>query len=194
MMKDDAMRKLDERKLLDGLRLSQRSAFEALLDLYEDRVYNLVRRMVGEQDACDVAQEALIEICNSVKSFRGASSLGTWVHRVAANVCLEHRRRRRILFVPIEDETISQQADHTQDPAESAINKCIMCDVNAALEALPEQQRDVVILHELQGLTYSECAEVMGCPIGTVKSRLSNAFLKLREILKGYSSEGEVAI
>lgn len=194
MIEDDAMRKLDERKLLDRLRLGQHSAFEALLDLYEDRVYNLVRRMVGEQDACDVAQEALIEICNSVKSFRGASSLETWVHRVAVNVCLEHRRRRPILFVPIEDETISQQTDQNQDPAASIINKCIMSDINEALEKLPEQQRDVVILHELQGLTYSECAQVLNCPVGTVKSRLSKAFLKLREILKGYSSEGEVAI
>ena len=91
-----------ERKLVADLRSGRREAFEQLLDLYQDRVYNLVRGMVGEADAEDVAQDALVEICRSAPSFRGDSALSTWIHRVAVNVCLQHRRKRRPEAVPLE--------------------------------------------------------------------------------------------
>lgn len=185
---------LNERKLVAELKAGNREAFERLLDLYEDKVYNLVHRMVGAADAEDVAQDALIEICKAVVSFRGDSSLGTWVHRVAVNVCLEHRRRRRPESVPLEAEILEREPDPLPDLAETVMRGEIKGSVNAAIDSLPDLHRDVVVLHELQGLTYAECAEALGCPVGTVKSRLSNAFVKLRELLQASAVEGEVAI
>jgi len=184
----------DERKLAAELRRGSREAFEKLLDLYEDRVYNLAYRMVGPQDADDVAQDALIEICKAVGSFRGDSSLSTWVHRVTVNVCLQHRRKRKPEVIPIEDELPERQPDTKPDPGDMALRNEVKSRVDAAINDLPEAHRDVVILHELQGLTYAECAKVLGCPVGTVKSRLSNAFGKLRELLRNYAAEGEVAL
>lgn len=183
----------NERQLIVGLAAGSREACERLLDLCEDRVYNLCRRMVGEQDSEDVAQEALIEICRSAPTFRGASSLTTWVHRVAVNVCLEHRRRRRPEFVPIEDGVVDLPSDPASEPSAVAVRNEVKRDLESAVRRLPEIHRDVIVLHELQGLTYQECAEVLGCPVGTVKSRLNHAFGELREMLKGYGPEGEIA-
>lgn len=183
----------DERKLIAELRTGSREACEKLLDLCEDRVYNLCRRMVGEVDADDVAQEALIEICRSAPSFRGASSLSTWAYRVAVNVCLEHRRRRRPEFVPIEEGVVDLPSDPSSEPSAVAVRNETRRNLEAAVRALPEIHRDVVVLHEMQGLTYQECAQVLGCPVGTVKSRLSHAFAKLREKLEGCEPEGGLA-
>ncbi len=174
----------DERKLVADLRAGSREACEKLLGICEDRVYNLCRRMVGEQDSEDVAQEALIEICRSAAGFRGASSLSTWVYRVAVNVCLEHRRRRRPDVVPIEDGVVDLPSDPSSEPSAVAVRNQVKRDLESAVARLPEIHRDVVVLHEMQGLTYQECAEVLGCPVGTVKSRLNHAFVKLREMLK----------
>lgn len=184
----------DERKLVAELKAGSREAFEKLLDLHQDRVYNLVHRMVGPADADDVAQDALVEICKSVGGFRGNSSLATWVHRVAVNVCLEHRRKRLPLFVPLEEEFAECESDPRDGPVEALERNEVKVGVDAAIGRLSEVHRDVVILHELQGLTYAECANVLGCPVGTVKSRLSNAFGKLRELLGNCTVEDEVAI
>lgn len=181
----------EEKKLVVQIQTGSREAFERLLDLYESRVYGLVCRMVGSGEAEDVAQEALVEIYRSIGGFRGKSGLGTWVYRVAVNVCLEHRRRRRPETASLDED---QQGVGVNDPCDHLQRSAVRGEVGAAIDALPDIHRDVVVLHELQGLTYQECAEVLGCPVGTVKSRLSHAFGKLRELLKSYASEGEVAI
>ena len=184
----------DERKLVAELKAGNREAFEQLLDLHEDKVYSLVHRMVGAADAEDAAQDALIEICKAVVGFRGDSSLATWVHRVAVNVCLEHRRKRRPESVPLEEDIFERESDPQGDPSEALERGEVKGSVDAAIGSLSDLHRDVVVLHELQGLTYAECAKALGCPVGTVKSRLSNAFVKLRELLQSCAVEGEVAI
>jgi RNA polymerase sigma-70 factor (ECF subfamily) len=184
----------DERKLIAELRKGSREAFEHLLDLYEGKVFGLVSRMVGCADAEDVAQEALVRICRSVHGFRGDSKLSTWVYRVAVNACLEYRRKRRPELVSLDEDFPEPAAGSEFDPAEVAVRGEVKLKVNDAIDLLPDIHRDVVILHELQGLTYQECAAVLGCPVGTVKSRLSNAFVKLRELLKEYASESRVVI
>ncbi len=182
----------DERQLAARVASGSREACEWFLDTFEDRVYNLVRRMVAAEDADDVAQDALVEIINSIGGFRGKSSLSTWVYRVATNVCLEHRRKRRPLFVPIEEDCGDRMlVDPGDGPITCALKNEVKGNVDAAVASLAEIHRDVVVLHELQGLTYHECAEVLGCPVGTVKSRLANAFVRLRELLRDYASECE---
>ena len=183
----------DERKLVTELRAGSRKAFEELLDTYQDKVYGLAYHMVGPAEAEDVAQDALIEVCRSVGGFRGDSSLATWIHRVAANVCLEHRRKRKSVTVELDDDLLDPATDAQTDPSRAAELSEIKGSVDEAISRLSDVHRDVVVLHELQGLTYAECANALGVPVGTVKSRLSNAFVKLRELLKN-CAEGEVAI
>jgi RNA polymerase sigma-70 factor (ECF subfamily) len=184
----------DERKLVTEAQTGSREAFEKLLDAYEDKVFSLVRRMVGPQDAEDVAQDALIEFCKSIASFRGKSSLSTWVYRVTVNVCLEHRRKHRPEVIPFEEDFGEYEVDHSDDPLDATMRNQLKTEVETAIGSLSDIHRDVVILHEIQGLTYQECAEVFGCPVGTVKSRLSNAFVKLRELLKEHAVEGGLVI
>lgn len=184
----------DEKKLIAGLRTGDRAAYEKLLDLYQDRVYSVVYRMVGPNFAEDVAQDALVKVCGSIKSFEGRSGLYTWVYRVVVNVCLEHRRKRQLETVPIEEELMDARAGSDPEPSEALLLNEDRLAVNAAIDNLPDLQRDVVVLHELQGLTYHECAKVLGCPVGTVKSRLSNAFKALRESLRDYASEGGILL
>lgn len=127
-------------------------------------------------------------------SFAGRSGFSTWVYRVAVNVCLQHRRKRAPEVTPIEDDLSERCIDPDGDPAAVAVRNALKSEVDCAIQALPEIHRDVVVLHELQGLTYAECAQVLGCPVGTVKSRLSHAFGKLRELLKEHASESEAEI
>lgn len=185
-------RLIDERQLVKDLQAGNREAFERLLDLCENRIYNLACRMVGPGDVEDVAQDALVEICRCVRTFRGNSSLNTWIHRVAVNVCLEHRRKRKLETSPLEDELTEEIPAF--NPADAVVKKAMRSELDTAINALPDIHKDVVVLHELQGFTYHECAEILGCPVGTVKSRLSNAFAKLREMLKDCMSESEAAL
>lgn len=184
----------EEIKLVAEVQSGSREAFERLLDIYEDNVFNLVTRMVGSQEAEDVAQEALVQIYNSIGGFKGKSSLSTWVYRVVVNVCLQHRRKRRPEVVGVDDYVVEPASGDVDELHAAAVSSETRQRIDAALADLPEIHRDVVVLHEIHGLTYQECAEVLKCPVGTVKSRLSNAFAKLRELLRDYASESGVAI
>ena len=152
----------DEKRLLRGIRDGDRCAFEELVDQFETRVYRLAIRYTNcVQDAEDLTQEIFLGIFRNIAGFRGASSLSTWIYRVAVNHCLEHRRKKRPECVPYEEELGLASTSRREDP---------------------EQAATMVEL-------YGECAEIMGVPIGTVKSRLSNAFTRLRQILGAYVYE-----
>ena len=178
-----------ERKLVKAAVAGDRAAFERILDICQDPVYNLARRMVGVQDADDVAQEALIEVCRSIATFQGRSRLLTWAYRIAVNVCLAHRRRRGPVVVSFDDDFAEGVADPADDLSVATVATQLKSNVAKAIAMLPECHRDVIVLHEMQGLTYRECAQALGCPVGTVKSRLSNAFVKLRELLRDHAPE-----
>ena len=179
-------RALDDHDLLRGLRSGSRAALEALLDRHERRVYNLALRMLDGDaaEAEDATQDIFVEVHRSLPSFRGQSRLDTWIHRIAVNVCLQRRRKKRLPTVELADEEPAALAD--SDPYRFALAGELRAVVSSALAALPEGQRDVVLLHGMQGLSYAEVADVLQCPVGTVKSRLSAAFRRLRESLAGY--------
>ena len=180
----------DERRLIAQIQAGDRQAFERLLDTYETRVYRLALRYTGTpSDAEDVTQEIFLGVYKSLGKFRGESTLATWIYRVALNHCLEFRRKRKLDSVPYDEELTLATRDWRDSPEQSA-NKGELSDrVEAALQCLSPQHREVILLHELQGLTYQEAASVLNVPVGTVKSRLSNAFRKLRDLLGGYVNE-----
>ncbi|HSV72480.1 MAG TPA: sigma-70 family RNA polymerase sigma factor [Chthonomonadales bacterium] len=181
---------LDDRELVRRTQSGDRRAFEQLLDRYEARIYRMALRTTGNPaDAEDVTQEIFLGIHRSIGSFRSQSALSTWVYRVALNHCLEHRRKRRLDTVTMEDEMQIASARREDDPVACATQTELAARVNAAIGSLSGKHRDVVLLHEMQGLTYQECAEVLNVPVGTVKSRLFHAFGQLRALLAGSTSE-----
>jgi RNA polymerase sigma-70 factor, ECF subfamily len=189
--RDARMTAREENRLIREIQAGDHRAFERLLDQYEARVYRLALRYTGSvSDAEDVTQEIFLGVYRGLARFRGDSALGTWIYRVAMNHCLEFRRKRRYETLPYDEELMLASVDWRDDPLLSAGKRDVTERVEAAIQSLPPHHRDVIVLHELQGLTYQEVAATLNVPVGTVKSRLSNAFRKLRDLLGCYLQEG----
>jgi RNA polymerase sigma-70 factor (ECF subfamily) len=158
------------------------AAFTALVHRHERRVYNLALRMLGrEEDAKDAAQDAFLNALRKLSSFRGQAAFTTWMHRVTMNTCydiLRKRRREPLLDDPPED--IPSRV--TGDPASQVADAI---DVQRALVQVPEDFRAVLILHDVQDLAYEDIAEIIGIPVGTVKSRLHRGRVALARLLPG---------
>ncbi|HZO87996.1 MAG TPA: sigma-70 family RNA polymerase sigma factor [Chthonomonadaceae bacterium] len=173
------------------IQAGDRQAFEELLDAYETRVYRLALRFTGNVlDAEDLTQDVFLAVYKGLANFRGDSALGTWIYRIAMNHCLEYRRKRRLDCVPYDAQLTLASGDWREDPVQSADRQELSSRVEQAINCLSPLHRDVVVLHELQGMTYQEVAATLNVPVGTVKSRLSNAFRRLRDLLGGYAMEG----
>jgi len=180
--------RLNEKILLKQLREGRSEAYAAFVDAYGGRVHGLARRYARtEADAEDLTQEIFVALCRSVTSFRGESALSTWVYRVALNHCLRYQGRPWPEDISLDGAAAESMAlPEAADPLRQATRQELADQVGAALDTLTPQHREVVILHELHGLTYAECAAILAVPIGTVKSRLSNAFGRLRTRLSDY--------
>lgn len=176
----------DDRALAFRVAAGEGRAFEQFVDCYGARIHRLVRRYVAhEADAEDLTQEIFLALYRGMGGFRGDSKLATWVYRIAINHCLKHQGRTPPASSSLdgcEDETVDPHADPTRPTMRNELSG----QVRVAIDALSPLHRDIVILHELHGLTYGECASVLGVPVGTVKSRLANAFARLRVSLGEY--------
>jgi RNA polymerase sigma-70 factor (ECF subfamily) len=161
-----------------------RDALADLVRRHEGRVYNIAFRMLGgREDAFDAVQDVFITCLRKLASFRGHSAFTTWLHRVTVNVCLDALRRRRP-EVPSGDELPEVPVP---DPADSAVEAVA---VQRALLRVPDEFRVVLVLHDVQGQTYETIAEILGAPIGTVKSRLHRGRVVLGRALRGEHLEG----
>lgn len=191
---------MSDAQLLKRLRNGERIGIETLLDRFGPRVQQLARRYAqSSADAEDLTQEIFLDLFGSVAGFRGEAQLSTWVYRVALNHCLrwKEKQAREMArcesgcagFVQGENEPISRDA--SGDPQRRAAQSDLKREVAGALDGLSDLHREIVILHEMHELTYAQCAEILGVPIGTVKSRLSNAFSQLRRALGPYVLDSE---
>ena len=182
--------------LVERCRASDESAFNEIVSRYKSKVYSYVYRMTGSSDdAEDLTQEVFIRMYTSIDSFRSQSSLSTWLFRIASNLCVDRFRRSKTrtpaysLDEPIlgkESETGHEVPDSTYEPQRLLENTEMAEQIQLCLAQLPEKLRAAVILHDVEGLPYEEIAQIVGCPLGTVKSRLFNARMQLREKLSGY--------
>ena len=177
----------------DDLRLARRiqggdpRAFEEFLDSYGARVQYLVRRTVENRtDAEDLTQEIFVHLYRNIGSYRGDAALATWVYRVALNQCAKYAQKRHPQNTALEDQNEQASSDWRSDPEQAAVKGELSEQVHAALNLLSPLHKEVVVLHELYGLTYQECAQTLEVPIGTVKSRLFNAIRRLRDSLSDY--------
>ena len=167
------------------------NAYEALVKENEKNVYNLALRMTGNsEDAADMAQEAFIKAYNSLTAFRGDSKFSVWLYRIVSNVCLDFlrsRSRKQTVSLSTEnddgEEVELDSADETHSP-EPLLDRSLTRDaVRRGLAALPPDHREILLLREIQGLSYEEIADVLGLEAGTVKSRIFRARKKLCSFL-----------
>lgn len=183
---------MDELALIQDARNGDLNAFNRLVLAYQDMAYHLAMRMLSDPDqAEDVTQTAFLSAYRHLSSFRGGS-FKAWVMRMVTNACYDElRRRQRHPSTPLEplddeDETIespSWLADDGLSPEEQLEQKELDRAIQRCLQQLDEEFRAVVVFIDLQGMDYQEAAEILGKPLGTVKSRLARARLKLRDCL-----------
>jgi len=183
----------EELRLVTAAQRGDVESFNALVRLYEGRVYNLCYRMLGDADgAADATQDSFLAAFRNLRVFRGGS-FRSWLFRIATNACydvLRARKRRPAMSLDAtiaaaeEDAAPLQIADSGESPDEYALRRELAHAIERGLVELPEDQRLVVILCDLQGLAYDEIAEVTGANLGTVKSRLSRGRARLRDILR----------
>lgn len=162
-------------------------AFEELVRLHEKKVYALTLRMCGNpEDARDAAQEAFLSAWRGLPSFRGEAGFATWLYRLTANAAIDHlrRTRRQRGDLSLEDGPLGlDAADSGPGPQEAAEGAELRRAVAAGLARLSDDHRQVLVLRELQELSYEEIARMLDIDLGTVKSRISRARSALRRIL-----------
>ena len=166
----------------------RQAEFETLWQQHRARVWRLVARLAGNPDlADDLTQEVSLRAFQAFGSFRGQSDAFTWLYRIAVNVVLRDRERRKPTLAMDSPLVACLSAPDTHDPEQAALRAEIQPRVWAALNCLPDDLRATLILQVYEGLKYREIAQVLDIPIGTVKSRLNNAMQRLREELKDYA-------
>ena len=160
-------------------------AFEELYERHHRRVYSLCLRMTGNTaEAEDLAQEAFIQLYRKIGSFRGESAFTTWLHRLTVNQVLMHFRKRGVKFEQTTDDgdVPTQVVAGTENPNQMPIVDRIALD--RAIAALPPGYRAVFVLHDIEGHEHEEIARLLGCSVGTSKSQLHKARMKLRTLLR----------
>lgn len=181
----------EERELIERLKRHDEAAFNHFVLLYQERVFRLLLRMLGDRaEAEDLAQEVFISIFKAIDGFRGDSQLSTWVYRVAANHC-----RNRLKYLTRRRRQLTEAYDEQNDEAGTKVPGRVRPDApDRLLEArqtehflqegllnLDEEQRELIVLREVEHLSYDEIMAITGLPEGTVKSRLHRARAALRE-------------
>lgn len=175
---------MDDRALAASAQAGDREAFMRLVRTHQARVRALARGLVGDHGlAEDVAQEAFLQAWRGLPGFRGASSFSTWLYTIARRAALEQVRRRTLQTVPLD------QAPALPDPAPA--DPGLRQDAERAIQALDPDQREAFLLVAVAGLTYEEAGEVLGCPPGTVASRVFRARARLADALRLYKEGPE---
>jgi len=186
----------DDRTLVARAQRGERAAFEALFRRYHRRVFTVAVGIVrNEADALDIAQEAFVKAFRSLPRFQGNSSFYTWLYRITANLCIDHGRRGKKHRAASFDEARSAVETagparpafglhHVEDPDEAVARAEIRDAFREALDELPEIHRAVLVLRELEGMSYADMADALDCPKGTIMSRLYHARRKMREALE----------
>jgi RNA polymerase sigma-70 factor (ECF subfamily) len=179
---------VDDRELVDAARAGDRAAFRTLFERYQRRAYSLAYGVVrNPDDALDVVQDAFIKAHRYLDKFEGTSSFYTWLYRIVMNLSIDHiRKHRRSKAVDFNDLNVREEDARVGDedliprilrgnPGRALMDKEIRDRVEEALSELSENHRAVLVMRELEGLSYEEMASVMGCAKGTIMSRLFHA-------------------
>ena len=187
---------MNEPALIQDAQKGNLDAFNTLILHYQDSVYNTALRILGDEDqAADAAQEAFISAFKSINSFRGGS-FKAWLMRTVTNACYDElRRQKRRPTTPLEPDTDEGEemdsprwlADPSMTPAQKSEADELEHAIQHCLNNLPLEFKTVVVMADIQGMDYTEVATSVRVPLGTIKSRLARARLRLRECLQGFA-------
>ena len=185
---------MSEQELLERCRKGNVEAFEQLIEAYQGKILNYCFRMLGNRsDAEDAAQEVFVKVYRFIGSFTGQSSFSTWLYKVASNVCFDILRKRKRrggeslslqqytaegeeFDLPLEDDSYSPDRSFQRTEAQRVLKE--------ALDKLSPEHRRVIILRDIEGLSYEEIAGIVGTAAGTVKSRINRARQILQKLLE----------
>ena len=193
-MRQDRPGQLEDAQLVARCQRGDTDAFGELVAKYQTKVYSTIYNLVrNEQDAWDLAQETFLKAWRNLAQFRGDASFFTWIYRIATNVTLDSLRRKQIASgVEFDDSVATAEVDagastapHGEPlPHQRLQNREIQARIESALAQLSAEHRAVVVLREIEGLSYEEIAEAANCSVGTVMSRLFYARKKLQILLR----------
>ena len=183
---------MDDNLLVHQAKNGSLEAFSALMELYQTKVYNLALRMTGSpEDAADLCQETFLNAWKGLPNFQGNSSFSTWIYRLTNNACIDFIRREKsrrgmdVLSLNDDEKDFDELIpDNAPTPQAKLEEKERREALNRGLRKLSEEHRQVLLLREVSGLSYTEIAALVGVEEGTVKSRIARARLSLRNILR----------
>ena len=183
----------DDAQLIDDTLAGHSGAFGQLVTKYQDRLYNAVVHVTGSaEDARDVVQDAFVQAFVKLSTFRGRSAFYTWLYRIARNLAVSHKRKKRRPTTSIElhrEITGDEPVDEGEAPSAGLEQQDRVAQVQVALAALSEEHRTVLVLREMEEFSYESIAEILELPVGTVRSRLHRARMQLRDELRKVMQE-----
>ncbi len=188
---------IDEQRLISRLKRRDGRAFEQLVNRFQGQVFNFIYRMISNrEEAEDLAQEVFVSIFKNIDGFRGESSLSTWIYRITANHCKNRRKYlgRRRVERPMnpENENAEMASSHiptavgVSRPDELVEGYQTEVVIQRAIAELDEEQRTILVLRDIQSVSYEDISEITGLALGTVKSRLHRARMTLKDKLAPY--------
>ena len=181
-----------DEELVDRSRGGEVDSFNQLILRWERPIYALAYRVIGrEEDARDICQETFLRAYRALPGFKGEAKFSSWVYRIALNLCRDWiRRQRRNPVQQMPDDIDVLEAAAATEPSESVEDlvgrRELTAVVEAAMALLPEEQRTAIVLKEYHGMTFQEIADLQGCPLSTVKTRLYQGLSVLRRQLERY--------
>ena len=178
----------DERELIDACKRGDSSAFSQIYEIYKDKVHSLAYYMTGEKEAAkDVTQQVFLKVFTSIITFQYKASFSSWLYRLAINVCRDYQRstrRMKLLFIGVRNET---RIYDSSSSLEGSLSKEGLSQlVQNVIMKMSPKLRTVVILKYIEDLSYSQIAELLGCSVGTVSSRLNRSHKILAQELKEF--------
>ncbi|MFK7987082.1 MAG: RNA polymerase sigma factor [Sandaracinaceae bacterium] len=196
----------DDRELVERVQAGDQAAFRTLYERYHRRAFAVAYGVVkNKQDALDIVQDGFVKVHRHIGKFQGSSSFYTWLYRIIMNLAIDHVRRRKNAKGVEYDDGVGRAADEVagdgtllprildSNPAKAVVRRELLGKIQAALAELPEYHRAVIVLREIEGLSYEEMSKVLGVPKGTIMSRLFHARKKMQATLSEYM-QGDLTI
>jgi len=186
----------EDNRLLTAFQSGNSAAFGALARKYQDRIYNLCRHMLVDPDnAHDAAQDAFVKAFQGLKDFTPNSTFYTWLYRIAVNTCLDYQRKfslRSFFFPTGNEEHLNIFPSPMPSPEAAYADRQSMEALAVAMQRLSGKLRAIIILKELEGLSYEEIAAILDVSVGTVKSRISRARVELKKYMQKSTEQKRV--
>lgn len=188
----------DDLTLVERVRTGDQRAFKSLVERYQRKVYAVALGMLKDkEDARDVAQEAFVKVYRYLDHFKGDASFYTWLYRITVNICIDVMRKKGSAREDVEfDEAVAHDTAEANigalgsrlgtNPQKSALRKELADKILSALEQVPPKHREILLLREIEGMSYEELSRTLEIPKGTVMSRLFHARLKVQKVLNEY--------